>query len=161
MKKSSIYKWLIVLVVFCVMGLSACKETASDPKRITVTGIPSVHNGRYGVAGIGNTSNGSVVAIGAPELISNGSCGSNLYDPSGRGYEKPYTGSGTFIVAFLIYDTSLSTTYYEGGILAPKQIKNANTTFSFNEFFDFTSNITTPRNMKDAIRGVLKELNAE
>ena len=153
MKRNSIFKGIVIIAILCLFVFSACKEPEVQ-KRITVTGIPSTHNGRVAFAGLyGN--NDTVVAYGSPVVISGGTASMLLVIDLNN--NVPFTGSGTYSVSFFISDTSVTTLYYTGGIYS-KAITAETTTISFTEFIPLSSVQQTPFSIKNAIQMFLKEL---
>ena len=155
MKKISVFKWLAITAIFCVVVFSACKHEPAPQKKIVVTGIPATHNGRIGVTSLG-TSGGDLVAISAPVPINGGTVNTTLYE--GDTFSVPFTGSGTYMVLLLIYDSTLSTVLWQGAIFS-KSITVETTTISFNEFINWSSSVQqTPLGVRNAFQGILKEL---
>ena len=138
MRKISISRGLLLVAIFCVIIFSACKQEPAPQKKIIVTGIPSVHNGRVGVTTIGSGSDPA--AMSAPVAINGGTINTSLFDFDAPGFSVPFTGSGNYMVLLLIYDSTISTVQWQGAIFS-KTITDETTTISFNEFINWSSSV--------------------
>ena len=155
MKKISVAKWLVIMAIFCVFVFSACKNEPAPQKKIIVTGIAAEHNGRLGITAI-TVPNTSTTAMSTPALISGGTVTTNLFVDDN--FTVPFTGSGTYMVMLLIYDNTITTNYYSGGVLG-KSISTETTTIQFNEFIDVTSSVQrTSLSIKNAFLGIVQQL---
>ena len=153
MKKNSIFKWLVIVAILGIFVFSACKNAPAPQKKIVVTGISSVHNGRYGVVAFGPSS-GDMVAWNPPAPISNGMFNSSLYNYGD--YSVPFTGSGTYMVMLLIFDSTASNVLWSGVIFA-KSITEETTTLSYNEFMNVPTSIQqSPLSIRDVLPEILK-----
>ena len=158
-----VFKIIIVTMLLCVVVLSGCDGGGSkDPQRlIRITGIPAVHNGRYGQVALGDA--GKVLAANPAIFISSGEITVSLFEANGETIDtsKPFTKSGNYIVVFVVTDSSLKTTYWAGRI-NNANISNDLTTFTFNDFTNVPlTNISTSLNMMKTITEVLKTQSSE
>ena len=157
MKKISVFKWLAIVTIFCAVVFSACKHDPDPQKKITVTGIPAAHNGRYAITGLG-TSGGATVAISTPASINGGTANTELFDAAGDGFDVPFTGSGTYTVVLLIYDSTVTNVLWSGGLLG-KSITDETTTIPYSEFIPLNSLAQqTQLRVRDYLSRTLKEL---
>ena len=132
MKKKSIFKWFVVTVIFCPVVFSACKQEPATQKRIIVTDIPAMHNGRFAVIALIDTDY-PIAGNRIPSPISNGTTTISLVDPT-DGFTS-FTESGTFKVLFWITDSANETNYYSGVIFS-KSITDETTIIRFSEFIN-------------------------
>ena len=161
MKKNSVFKWLVITVIFCAVVFSACKSDSDPQRKITVTGIPATHNGRYGIFAFLNATTGDFIAVSYPLVqISNGTAaGMTMYDINSTDDNMiPYTTGGNQFVAFIISDSSGNTFYWQGGIQS-KNISGETTTIAFSEFIYVPLSVQqAPLGAKDVLLKALKEL---
>jgi hypothetical protein len=136
-------KLMGIIAVVAVIGFSftACGEQEEFDrdgvaKTITITGIPVTGAGnfldKFGYTGLG-TLGGNVPTVSLPKKItSSGTLELPLIDAESK---KPFDGTGTFIVIFVINETSdtSSRELYSGKILSVSVTK-ANTTIPFAQF---------------------------
>ena len=154
MKKNSIFKGLFIAAILCALVVSACKEP--DPqKKITVTGIPSQHNGRIGVTAI-TTMSSDDIFMSDFVTISGGTVTTSLFE--GSSLSVPFTGSGTYMVMFLIFDTINSPEARWTGVILSKAITSETTTIPFSEFMVYSPSVQqTPLSVKDVLKEILKQ----
>ena len=126
------------ILVFGIFSfLLSCETEVDDPqKKIIITGIPSVYNGRYGCVGFYPQYSNDMIAMSDIIAISNGSVTLPMFVPPQ--FDKPFTGSGNYDIIFLIGNYSGSTFYWSGGI-GPININNETTSISFNRFIAISS----------------------
>ena len=132
MRKNSIFKLLFIAAAFCALAVSACKQEIDPQKKITVTGIPAEHNGRFGDLVLIDTDY-PIAGSRFPVVISNSTVNINLIDPTDG--LTSFTESGIYKVLFWIRDSTDTTTYFSG-MIEDKPITDETTTIVFNEFRD-------------------------
>ena len=118
MKKITVFSWLVLAMVLSALVLMGCQEDSKkDPqKQITITDIPSEHNGRYGSFALGTLNGEDLIAASHPTLISGGVVSAKLFNYDNNDYYgKEFTGHGNFMLIFLITDYTGNTLYWSGG----------------------------------------------
>jgi len=133
--KNPVSKGLFIAAIFCAVVFSACKQEIDLQKKITVTGIPAVHNSRFADIILIDTD---IVIAGSrfPVVINNGTVNISLIDPT-DGFTS-FSESGIFKVLFWIRDSTGDTTYFSG-MIEDKPIIDETTTIRFDEFQDISS----------------------
>ena len=132
--KNSVFIKLLIAAIFYVVVFSACQqEKEIDPqKKITVTGIPVEHNGRFGDIVLIDTDY-PIAGSRFPVAISNGTVTINLIDPT-DGFTS-FTESGIYKVLFWVRDSTGETTYFSG-VIDIMDITEESTTIQFSDFRD-------------------------
>ena len=152
MKKNSIFKGLFIAVILCAVIFSACDQGSDPQKTIVVTGIPSQYNGKIGDVALAQLSNDDV-AMGIA-AINGGTFTVDLLEGETL---APFTGSGNYMVYFLIFESITADTYLWMGAIMSKSITNETTTISFSEFIPMSSVQQAPLSVKDVLPGILKQ----
>jgi len=130
--KNPVLKKLFIAAVFCAAALSSCRQESDPQKKITVTGIPAEHDGRFGDLVLIDTDY-PIAGSRFPVVIRNGAVTLNLIDPT-DGFAS-FTESGIFKVLFWIRDSTGTTTYFSG-MIEDKPITEETTTIPFSDFRD-------------------------
>jgi hypothetical protein len=131
MKKMGFPRRLAIAALFCAVVFTACKQESDPQKKITVTGIPAAHNGRFSVIVLIDTDY-VVAGNRVPVAINNGTANISLIDIS-AGDLTPFTESGVYKVLFYVTDSANETNYYSG-VIDSKPITDETTTIRFSEF---------------------------
>jgi hypothetical protein len=106
--KKKLWGMLAVMLAFTVV-ITGCSpdgddDENTDPKKITVTGIP---NEITGAVKIGIGSENKAVAVGSGTIVNNSVTVSlKKSDEKGIPTDNDWTGTGSFMVMLLINDTS-------------------------------------------------------
>ena len=129
--KNPLYKGLLIVAIFCAVVFSACKQESDPQKKITVTGIPAVHNGKFAVIALMDTDY-PIAENRVPAAISSGTANIGLIDLHADGF-PPFTESGIYKVLFWIRDSSGETDYFSG-VIDSKFITDETTIIGFSEF---------------------------
>jgi hypothetical protein len=130
--RNNIFKGIFIAAIFCVVAFSACKQEIDPQKKITVTGIPAAHDGRFADIVLIDTDY-PIAGNRFPVAISNGTVTIDLIDPTDG--LTSFTESGIFKVLFWIRDSTGETTYFSG-MIDSKSITDETTTIPFGDFRD-------------------------
>ena len=128
----------IAVIVICIFG--GCNIDGANSlltgiyvqKNVTITGIPSIHNGRYGVVAFMHQYTGSVLAESNVQIINNTNITVKMYD-NAPPYAMEFTADGNYQVHFAIIDSSGSILYWYGYI-DTISITGETTGIQFNQF---------------------------
>jgi hypothetical protein len=131
--KNLILNRLFIATILCAVVFSACKQEPALQKKITVTGIPAEHNGRFADIVLIDTDY-PIVENRIPAAINGGTANISLNNLEADGF-PPFTESGIFKVLFWIRDSTGETTYFSG-MIDSKLITDETTTIPFSEFRD-------------------------
>jgi hypothetical protein len=144
--------------------LLSCETEVDDPpppqKKVTITGIPSTHNGRYAMAAFGHASNGNILADSDIVTINNGSVILKMYDYNAPAESKKFTESGNYIVILIIGNYTGTTIYWNGGI-GPINVTQETTSIPFSSFISLPlSSVSRSFNNRESIMPeIIKQLN--
>jgi len=120
MKKTFKIFRIIALAAVIVFFMAACSDSIADPNIITVTGIPSTYNGKFGTLLLyPYPINSSTPTVYSMETISE----TTLFSLLRWKRDDPWDGKGNFRISFLIYDSVEAATdhpsqYIYAGVLA-------------------------------------------
>jgi hypothetical protein len=132
--KNLVFAGLFIAVVLCAVAFSACRQEDDPQKKITVTGIPAAHDGRFADIVLIDTDY-PIAGNRLPVVISNGTVNISLIDPTDG--LTSFTESGIFKVLFWIRDSTGVTTYFNG-MIEDKPITEETTTIPFGDFTDIS-----------------------
>jgi hypothetical protein len=143
-------KLLAIIAIVAVFGFTfiACGPDeeeeyvlTGDERAITVTGIPTTYNGKFGYVGISPISGTGVSAVSLPEPITNTNLSMDLYETQ----KKRFTGTGDFMVIFSIItdEDDLDSEIYSGYV-SSKSITEVITYISFIDLIPLDINTSRP-----------------
>jgi len=128
--KNSVSIKLFIAAIFFAIAFSACKQGPDSQKIITVTGIPTAYNGKFGDLVLIETDY-PLAGSRFPVLISNGTVSMNLIDPT-NGFTS-FTENGMYKVLFWVRDSTGETDYFSG-VIDSMAITEESTTIHFGDF---------------------------
>ena len=157
MKTAICLNWLWGIILGILLVLLGCKTEADDPpqKKVSIIGIPSTHNNRYGSVAFVHPYNGNIFADSDVVRIYDDTITLKMYDYNELEY-VPFTSSGNYVVLFLIGNDSGTRIYWGGGI-GPMDITQETTTIPFRKLIEVSlSESISPSklNMENLLSGI-------
>jgi len=126
----------LIFITMLIVSLALCFFSCEEPPQlsITVTGIPSTYNGKYGYIGLTNNTMDSsklkAVAVSLPITISGGQITCDLLTKNA----DPFTETGTYHCTLIITSDSKGNNAIWTGVKLNLKITDVVTKIQFSQF---------------------------